>query len=89
MHLSAEVMDMDIMSLEISQSLFRFLQVLTHLDNLISYSGLLALDWNYTWRTRHETRKGQVFMSTEPWADCGHQKMTQFFNSPLFLIAER
>ena len=29
------------------------LQVLTDLDNSISYSGLLALDWNYPWRTRH------------------------------------
>ena len=32
-------------------------QVLTDLDNSISYSGVLALDWNYPWRTRHETRR--------------------------------
>ena len=61
----------------------RILQVLRYFDNSISYPGLLALDWNYPWRTRYETRKGQVFMSIEPWADCGHQKTTQFVNSPL------
>ena len=41
----------------------RILQVLTDLDNSISYYGLLELDWNYPWRIRHESRGGQVFMS--------------------------
>ena len=49
--------------------------------------GLLALDWSYPWRTRHETRKDQIF--TEPWADCGHQKTTQFLTIHYFNNGER
>ena len=50
MHLLGEVMDFNITSVEILNfhySCILILQLPTVLDNSISYSGLLGLDWNY------------------------------------------